>query len=176
MSLFLFSPPLLFCYLFNSDISVVYEAVVHLIRKKTTYISAGNGGSGWNVDLPCIILPPRKKQVQQQFCNIITIFYIATTSQRRRKEMWAGVSRGVSSKSRGEEEERSVVCLTRQAGSFQSKEMSWASALLGRAWGTCGCCCGGSCCCCCCCCGPPGGATLQHKQFHQYLVWLIKLK
>lgn len=46
-------------------------------------------GGGHNGGLPCIILPPRREQIQQ-LCNIITIFYIATTSQRRRDEAFPG--------------------------------------------------------------------------------------
>lgn len=143
---------LLFFYSFNINTTAVSEPVVHLIRKNYIHMS---WGGGHNRGLPCIILPPKREQIQQ-LCNIITIFYIATTSQRRRDEAWETFPEGGSSKSR-DAEERSVVCQTCQGGYFQSKEMSWASVLLSTAWGACCCCWGGSCCCCC---GPPGGATL----------------
>lgn len=77
-------------YVFFSYFLLNYYFVTYLTLTSQLFLglSAGNRGGGRNVDLPCITLPPRKKQVQQQFCNIITIFYIATTSQRRRKEVW----------------------------------------------------------------------------------------
>lgn len=155
----------MFCDSFNSDILAVSEAVIYSIRKNYIHIS-WKGGGGWNVDLPCITLPPRKKQGQQQFCNIITIVTLPQHHSEGKGKCGRRFPR-VSSKSGGGEKKRSVVCQTCQPGSFQSKEMSCASALLATPWGACGCCCGGSCgcccwggCCCCCCCGPPGGATL----------------
>lgn len=87
---FYFSPQLLFCYSFNTNTTAVSEPVVHLIRKNYIHMS---WGGGHNRGLPCIILPPRREQIQQ-FCNIITIFYIAT-SQRRRDEAWETFPGGV---------------------------------------------------------------------------------
>lgn len=166
---FYFSPQFLFCYSFNINTAAVSEPVVHWIRKNYVHMSWGGGHNG---GLPCIILPPRREQIQQ-LCNIITIFYIATTSQRRRDEAFPGG--GGSSKSR-DAEERSVVCQTCQGGCVQSKEMSWASVLPSTAWGACCCCWGGSCCCCCCC-GPPGGATLETQaQLNPNVACLMRLK
>lgn len=83
---FYFSPQFLFCYSFNINTAAVSEPVVHWIRKNYVHMSWGGGHNG---GLPCIILPPRREQIQQ-LCNIITIFYIATTSQRRRDKAFPG--------------------------------------------------------------------------------------
>lgn len=91
---------------------------------------------------PCVlILEQGGRQREQRFCNIITIFYIATTSQRGGGESVCGclcVSRGhpqspESEEERPKQERKGVVCQTLQRVGSQSKEMSCASTLPGKA-------------------------------------------